>query len=84
MAAGRRRLRTGVASAAYGLSDVRHIVLWGGCSSWLLRLWAVDDEEAIRILEERVLISLTLCWEISPGNPDGYISIAVPPELQRK
>jgi hypothetical protein len=44
----------------------------------------VDDEEAIRILEERVLISLKLCWEISRGDPDGCISIAVPPELQRK
>jgi hypothetical protein len=43
----------------------------------------VDDEQAIRILEERVLISLTLCWEISPGSPDGYISIAVPRDLQR-
>ena len=43
----------------------------------------VDDEEAIRILEERVLISLTLCWEISPGDPDGCISIVVPPDLQR-
>jgi hypothetical protein len=40
-------------------------------------------EQAIADLQERVLLSLHLCWAIAPGRPGAAIPIEIPPELRR-
>lgn len=42
------------------------------------------DEQAVNDLQERILLSLTLCWQIDGGNPDAAITIAVPSQQQRE
>jgi hypothetical protein len=43
----------------------------------------LSDAQAIDDLQERLLLSLTLCWEIQAEDLNAAIAIAIPPELQR-
>jgi hypothetical protein len=43
-----------------------------------------NRERAIENLQERVLITLRLCWRILAGNPVAARAVAVPEELQRE
>ncbi len=47
------------------------------------RAEGVTDEDALQLLEERVLLTLTLCWEIRRGDPAGCVCVLVPADLQR-
>jgi hypothetical protein len=42
-----------------------------------------DNAQAVRTLEERVLVSLRLCWEIRLSDHTSGVCLSVPEELQR-
>jgi hypothetical protein len=43
-----------------------------------------SDEEAIHEIQERVLLTLTICWEIRPAEQGAVATVQVPRVLQRK
>ena len=43
-----------------------------------------SDEEAIHEIQERVLLTLTICWEIIAAESDAAVTVQVPPGLRRK
>jgi hypothetical protein len=42
-----------------------------------------DDAQAVQTLEERVLVRLSLCWEIRLSELTAGVCLGVPEELQR-